>query len=350
MDEKFSLESKNPTFFHSNYTVGWVCALPREQSAASFMLDRIHPPLKNPPNDNNAYILGNIGKHNIVIACLPMGLTGNNSSAAVATRMIATFVNIKIGLMVGIGGGLPQKNVRLGDVVISCPKGRSPGVVQWDFGKAEKGGKLRRTGSLDKPPTALLTTLSKLESDAVGSRAQVKEYLNDLKTRSGVPKSFVDPSMLKDVLYKSNYAHVDKIHTTGGDNFEDQMKNKAVDCALCDKNMVVERDPKADSINFHYGLIASGNQVIKDALVRNKLFDDLYEELTAETLCVEMEAAGLMNDFPCLVIRGICDYADSHKNDAWQDYAACVAAAFAKVLLTLLPPTEVDEMRSIKGK
>ncbi|KAL3444390.1 hypothetical protein BJX65DRAFT_310973 [Aspergillus insuetus] len=46
-----------------------------------------------------------------------------------------------------------------------------------------------------------------------------------------------------------------------------------------------------------------------------------------------MEAAGLMNTYPCLVIRGICDYADSHKNKAWQGYAAATAAAFAKELL-----------------
>lgn len=114
--------------------------------------------------------------------------------------------------------------------------------------------------------------------------------------------------------------------------------------------MTVEREPKTTNIGFHYGLIASGNQVIKDALVRNKLYDDLCKDLNAEVLCVEMEAAGLMNDFPCLVIRGICDYADSHKNDAWQDYAACVAAAFAKALLTILPATEVDQMKTIQGK
>lgn len=207
-----------PHYIHSDYTVGWVCALPREQSAASFMLDRIHDPqgLANPVNDNNAYIRGNIGRHNIVIACLPMGLTGTNSAASVAARMIATFVNIKVGLMVGIGGGMPQKNVRLGDVVISCPKGKSPGVVQWDFGKAETGGMFQRTGSLNKPPIALLAALGKLESDSIGSHSKVDDYLSRLEARSDIPKSFVSPSMLTDVLYKSSYPHVVKVLTTGG--------------------------------------------------------------------------------------------------------------------------------------
>jgi hypothetical protein len=50
-----------------------------------------------------------------------------------------------------------------------------------------------------------------------------------------------------------------------------------------------------------------------------------------------MEAAGLMDDFPCLVVRGICDYADSHKNKLWQGYAAAMAAAYAKELLSVIP-------------
>ena len=53
-------------------------------------------------------------------------------------------------------------------------------------------------------------------------------------------------------------------------------------------------------------------------------------------LCFEMEAAGLMNQLPCLVIRGICDYSDSHKNKLWQGYAALTAAAYAKRLLSVV--------------
>jgi nucleoside phosphorylase len=80
---------------------------------------------------------------------------------------------------------------------------------------------------------------------------------------------------------------------------------------------------------------------MKDALVRDKL--------SAEkgVLCFEMEAAGLMNHFPCLVIRGICDYSDSHKNKEWQGYAAMVAAAYAKDLLRQIPPNKVEAERRI---
>ena len=57
-----------------------------------------------------------------------------------------------------------------------------------------------------------------------------------------------------------------------------------------------------------------------------------------------MEAAGLMNDFPCLVIWGICDYADSHKNKRWQNYAVATAAVYAKELLRATPVHGVKEL------
>ena len=65
------------------------------------------------------------------------------------------------------------------------------------------------------------------------------------------------------------------------------------------------------------------------------------KDLGGNVLCVEMEAAGLMNNFPCVVIRGICDYADSHKNADWQEHAAAVAAAFAKELLRTTDATDI---------
>jgi nucleoside phosphorylase len=106
---------------------------------------------------------------------------------------------------------------------------------------------------------------------------------------------------------------------------------------MCDNGKVLRRSRKPGKPVVHYGTIASGNQVVKDPRVR----DRLGQEFGA--LCVEMEVAGLMNDFPCIVIRGICDYADSHKNVAWQEYAALVAAAYAKELLSVIRPTEVAD-------
>jgi nucleoside phosphorylase len=67
-------------------------------------------------------------------------------------------------------------------------------------------------------------------------------------------------------------------------------------------------------------------------------------------LCFEMEAAGLMDNFPCLVIRGICDYADSHKSKEWQEYAAATAAAYAKEILSVIPPGLVAKTPKIAMK
>jgi hypothetical protein len=106
-----------------------------------------------------------------------------------------------------------------------------------------------------------------------------------------------------------------------------------------DSTSLVSRHPRSkdeDNPAIHYRLIASANQLMKDALIRVKLAAEMG------VLCFEMEAAGLMNHFPCLVIRGICDYSDSHKNNGWQGYAAMVAAAYAKDLLSRIVPGQVE--------
>jgi nucleoside phosphorylase len=99
--------------------------------------------------------------------------------------------------------------------------------------------------------------------------------------------------------------------------------------------LVVRSDRASSDPVIHYGVVGSSNAVIKDGMTR----DDLKRKFGL--ICVEMEAAGLMDAFPGLVIRGICDYADSHKNKQWQPYAAAVAAAYFKELLLILPSDEI---------
>ncbi|KZL84696.1 ankyrin repeat protein [Colletotrichum incanum] len=314
------------------------------------MLDDTHPDLPKAPNDHNAYTLGSVGEHNIVIACLPKGQYGTASAATVATRMIMTFPAIKFGLMIGIGGGIPVK-VRLGDVVVGTPTGQFPGVVQWDLGKATDGGGFQRTGALNNPPAVLVSALQKLESRHELHGSKVNEYLEEMVRRYPRLKSkYARSAALEDVLFKSEYAHVDRTPTGSlGTAFEDVEEDEEEEedereggCLHCDRTKTRKRKPRTH-MKVHYGLIASGNQVIKDAVRRDKLNKDLG----GNVLCVEMEAAGLVNNFPCLVIRGICDYADSHKNKAWQEHAAAVAAAFARELLGYVQPRDVDEECSV---
>ncbi|KAK4220446.1 hypothetical protein QBC38DRAFT_208355, partial [Podospora fimiseda] len=114
------------------------------------------------------------------------------------------------------------------------------------------------------------------------------------------------------------------------------------DCRGCDTADEVQRDPRDTSDpEIHYGIIASGNMLVKDAATRDRIVANVGEDC----ICFEMEAAGLMNNFPCLVIRGICDYADSHKSDRWQRYASATAAAYAKELLEYVPAAEVQETK-----
>ncbi|KAF6815362.1 ankyrin repeat protein [Colletotrichum plurivorum] len=324
-------------YSHSQYTVGWVCALPKEQTAAIAMLDEQHESLLNPHSDPNAYTLGSIGDHNIVIACLPKGQIGTASAATVATRMVQTFPCVKFGLMVGIGGGVPRRgiDVRLGDVVVGTPTGSFGGVVQWDMGKAREGGRFERTGALNAPPPSLLSALTKIETRHAMHEPRIPKLLEDMFARwPKLAPLYSRSEELVDVLFRADYGHVDKSEVE-----PDEEEDDIAACRFCDKTKVKARRPPCREMMIHYGLIASGNQVIKDAKFR----DQLNTDLGGEVLCIEMEAAGLLTNFPCLIVRGICDYADSHKNKTWQEHAAAVAAAFAKeLLLDHVQPEEVN--------
>ena len=98
--------------------------------------------------------------------------------------------------------------------------------------------------------------------------------------------------------------------------------------------MVMSPIRKSTNPNIFYGPIASDNNLMRHGESREGLRKELG------VLCVEMEAAGLDN-FLCIVVRGMSDYADTRKNDLWQPYAAATAAAYAKELLNVIPQTQV---------
>ncbi|KAL6892962.1 hypothetical protein HDV57DRAFT_209273 [Trichoderma longibrachiatum] len=320
----------------TDYTIGWICALSTEYVAAQVFLDERHEgPEHIAPNDNNDYTLGKIGSHNVVIAVLPNGEYGISSATGVAKDMLHSFPNIKVGLMVGIGGGAPSKkhDIRLGDVVVSAPRNGAGGVFQYDFGKAIQDGAFNTTGFLNQPPPLLRTAVNGLETHYEINGHQLEEAIGEvLEKKPRLRRKYERPQGTTDRLYQSSVLH---------------LPDSDVDCADCcgnDSSKLVlrpERTAYDDNPQIHYGLIASANQVMKDALIR----DELARE--KDVLCFEMEAAGLMNQFPCLVIRGICDYADSHKSRKWQGYAAMTAAAYAKDLLRRISPRQVKSERRI---
>lgn len=130
----------DPGLTNDDYTVGWICALKENLAASRAMLDLEHPRLSQVEQDKNSYTLGQIGQHNVVLACLPSGSLGAIPAATAAANMLRSFPRIRFGLMVGIGGGVPgppdddlEEDIRLGDVVVSNPTGidseRDPSCV-----------------------------------------------------------------------------------------------------------------------------------------------------------------------------------------------------------------------------
>jgi nucleoside phosphorylase len=194
--------------------------------------------------------------------------------------------------------------------------------VQYDAGKATSSG-FERTGSLNSPPQILLAAIGKVQAKEARGRSKLCEYITKLEDVSKFRRSKAGP----DVLFEAAYEHA------GGQT-----------CKAYSSDQHQDREPRDEDeeVETHYGTIASGNQVIKDAAVRDKLSAEL-----GGVSCFEMEATGLMNSFPCLVIRGICDYANSHKNKQWQPYAAGTAAAYAKEVLAVIPPAQVEAEQKI---
>ncbi|KAF3220770.1 hypothetical protein TWF679_008963 [Orbilia oligospora] len=163
-----SQRQSNP-LSRDDYVIGWISALTIESAAAVLMLDEEHGDLSIAKGDSNTYSLGRIGTHNIVMAC--MNQAGGVPANTVATNLMKSFRNVRYILMVGIGGGIPSTKyeVRLGDIVVSEPTGRSPGVVQSDFGKWEVDGfKIR--GSLNRPAEGLIRAVGAVKREELLGR------------------------------------------------------------------------------------------------------------------------------------------------------------------------------------
>ncbi|TIA15698.1 hypothetical protein D6C81_06258, partial [Aureobasidium pullulans] len=322
------------------YTVAWIAALPHERAAGEAMFDEEYedPPVDFIQNsgDPNAYSWGRIGKHYIVVAALPSGEYGLTPTAIVAQGLRSSLPHVRIGLLVGIGAAVreildkegttvDQRDIRLGDVVVSSPEGTIGGVVQCDLVKAQTvdGSEvLQRHGSLSSPPLALRTALAKL---------QASHFKKGSTINAIIAEAFEKWSEMKDKFYhpgleaNETNRRTDTYHSRGGTSISNEAR----------------RSPK-----IHYGTVASSNTLEKSARHRDAVLIRLAKE-NINPSCFEMEAAGLMNNFPCLVIRGICDYGDEHKNDHWQNYAAITAAGVAKELLRCVNVQQVQETQGI---
>lgn len=313
-----------------DYTVGWICALPLELAAAKAMLDQIHPNLPGDPaaNDTDAYVLGSISGHKVVVACLSLGETGPVSASIMAAQMRLDFSAIRLMLTVGIAGGVPstKTDMRLGDIVVNRPTADSPRTPTHDPEKGVTNDQPLTTEASNKPSNLLLTATGRVETNAILGKSQIPRHISGLVQKDS---SFARPDSTQDILFQPDYDHVKD---------ED-------DCDHCDLGRVVVRQ-RRDTQNpkVHYGRIASGKQDIRDGSTRDKL------AAKHGILAFGAEAAELEDTDAVVVIRGICGYADSHRSKIWQGCAAAAAAAYAKEMLSLIsaasrkisPTTAID--------
>jgi hypothetical protein len=224
-------------------------------------------------------------------------------------------------------------DIRIGDIAVSEPRDGIGGVFQYDFGKAIQGQSFHTTGILNQQPTTLRTAVNGIKAQYKRKGHGLEGAINKILDENPTPqREYKRPDSRSDRLYQSGVIHP---------------PNNDTACAeVCgnDLSQLVSRSERAkgeDNPAIHYGLIASANQLMKDAIVRDKFAAE------KDVLCFEMEAVGLMNHFPCLVIQSICDYSDSHKNKEWQGYAAMAAAAYTKDLLHRIPPNKVQDEKRI---
>jgi hypothetical protein len=261
---------------------------------------------------------------------------------------------------VGIAGGAPRPtakdgDIRLGDVVVGCVNG-VPSVVNYRLGKETSTGFDIRS-ELAEPPQAIQRAVSALKTQHQREGPTYLKHLdamfrkNPRLDRPQISIDYYNQPLVPDHLFSANFVH----------------PQGAADCEGCTKSRehVVNRVPRflrdppsevktakfirfrdddfADYPSVHYGTVASADTLMKDAKQRELVCERVKSQRKADVLCFEMEAAGIVKGWQCLVVRGICDYSDSHKNDAWQNFAAATAAAYAKDLLLRIAPELVTK-------
>ncbi|KAH8696259.1 hypothetical protein BGW36DRAFT_321293 [Talaromyces proteolyticus] len=333
----------------NDFAVAIICALPLEADAVEAVFDETYDRLgkyySKQEGDANSYINGRIGGHNVVLCYMP-GM-GKGSAASVASSLRVSYAGIRLALVVGICGGAPSPSANheifLGDVVIS------DSVIEYDFGRKYPGGFQRKTGVKDmlgRPDREIRTLLNGLRAEKTCSELEnrILEYLHMIQ-RAG--KQWCHPQ-LNDVLFKACYLHkhyerASPIRCCCSESelphniCEDALRDNCDDLG-CDKNQVIRcrKALEAVKVSAHIGTVASADTVMKSGQQRDAI---IREE---NVIGFEMEGAGVWDNVPCIIVKGVCDYADSHKAKAWQAYAAATGACGAKAFLEYWTPSQKE--------
>ncbi|KAF5694817.1 ankyrin protein 3 [Fusarium denticulatum] len=312
------------------FEIAIICALTLEADAIEALFDHHWeddgPRFDKEPGDPNAYSTGVIGRFNVVLAYMP-GM-GKVNAATVATNCGKSFPCIKLALVVGICGVVPfsptKDEIILGDVIISN------GIIQYDFGRLFPERLVRKDTLLDvpgRPNLEIRAVLAKLNGLRHRRQliAKIESFLDVLRQDPELHAKY--PGSAEDKLFEATYRHAD-----------DERSCEQARCTgpLVKRNRLPTTDvPPKPAV--HFGLMASADTVMNSGEDRDRIAS------TEDVIAFEMKGAGVWDSFPCIIIKGGCDYADSHKSKVWQRYAAATAAACAKAFLGFWVPSVTQD-------
>ncbi|KAL8365128.1 hypothetical protein RB595_004105 [Gaeumannomyces hyphopodioides] len=324
------------------FHIAIICALTLESNAIDLLFDEIHDTgYGRAIGDNNTYTTGRVGHHAVVLLVLPN--MGKEAAAAASAHLLSSFHNIKLALVVGICGGLPRigdEEAFLGDVVIS----RS--IVNYDFGRqypdkfVVKSSVEDSLGRANKDIRGLLNFFDR-EHDLGVLQLKAVANLNRLQAAAVAKRrkaKYTMPHDDTDKLFPPDYQHAHRnkecdacaAHSM---RFCEEASKLSCDVAGCDLSLHKPRQNRQQERpvelvpQIFIGKVASGNAVMKSGQYRDRIAEE------HEIIAFEMEGAGAWDEVPCIVVKGICDYADSHKNKQWQNLAAATAASVAVGIL-----------------
>lgn len=350
-----------------HFSVAIICAIATEYNAVCHIFDEFWDEegdqFGRAAGDLNTYTTGRIGKHNVVLALLPQ--MGKSNAAAAAAGFRSSYNNIELVLLVGVCGGVPRvggcidDEILLGDVIIG------KAVVQHDFGRKYPSGFVRKASfeeNLSKAPKNIQGLLNTFETDrGLGLlERQTARFLlqmqNTGKGRNRRPLGkYRYPGTAKDRLFRSDYRHKHRgsraplctICSSSDDAVCEEALSATCEELECEESSCIVRErlqekedieqnsqEEAQKPAIHIGAVASGDTVLKSGEDRDRMAKK------EGVIAFEMEGAGIWEEIPCIIVKGVCDYADAHKNKRWQDFAAATAAAAAKALLHRYPKTE----------
>ncbi|KAL4905333.1 hypothetical protein BDW74DRAFT_152447 [Aspergillus multicolor] len=336
--------SHNRPSSRNDFEVAIICALPLENNAVLCSLDEIwfdaNYHCRRTNGDESSYVFGKSGQHAVVVVVLPR--IGKVAASAAAQSLKSSFPFLNLVLLVGVCGAVPTKsdgnNIMLGDVIISEV------LVELDHGRQYHDEFRRRTDTIwdapQRPNDEVIGLLQHMKTPVVLAELR-KRTMRGLEVLLGHESISTDrPAATEDRLFPPNYIHRHHSDCPGcnvpgsPDSVCEAALKTPCDELGCDESILVPRDRLDEELNYrvHFGSIGTGDTVLKSAMHR-----DRHAEKEG-VIAFEMEGAGVWNKFNCLIIKGVCDYADSHKNKKWQEYAAAVAASVAKGVLGLYTP------------